>query len=323
MSFASVTPLTLPVATGCGHDQTHRPHGHFDGLGSVGMLRRDGFQDQRLCVVPRPTVERMLRRPVTRRLMVTDAGYFPHAEQHGRTRPHGAHETIVIVCTDGSGWLDIAGQRYGVGAGSVVVLPSQVPHSYGASRSRPWTIWWAHLRGSDCAELLAHTGASRERPVLSLRTPERCVALIDEVIGMLEQDTSPVRLAAAAGAAWKLMTQIGSDQALPTPGDPLQRAMDYLAERLDSSLKVPELAALVGVSPSHLSALFRHATGGGVLAHHTSLKMARARQLLDTTSLPVRAVAAEVGYSDAFYFSRHFSKMHGQSPTDYRAHRKG
>ena len=43
------------------------------------MERREGFEHQRLCVVPRPLVEQALARPVTRRLMVTEAGLFPAA----------------------------------------------------------------------------------------------------------------------------------------------------------------------------------------------------------------------------------------------------
>ncbi|HEY4153175.1 MAG TPA: hypothetical protein VGM38_07610, partial [Pseudolysinimonas sp.] len=40
---------------------------------------QEGFRNQRLVVVPRPAVTEALRRPVTRRLMVTDVGYYPDA----------------------------------------------------------------------------------------------------------------------------------------------------------------------------------------------------------------------------------------------------
>ncbi|WP_435527611.1 helix-turn-helix domain-containing protein [Microbacterium aurantiacum] len=99
--------------------------------------------------------------------------------------------------------------------------------------------------------------------------------------------------------------------------------MRYLEDRIDGHVQVGELAAFVGVSPSHLAALFRQATGGGVVAHHLSLKMARARRLLDTTDLTVAEVARQVGMDDAFYSSRQFRKTHGASPTAYRAHHKG
>jgi AraC-like DNA-binding protein len=99
--------------------------------------------------------------------------------------------------------------------------------------------------------------------------------------------------------------------------------MRYLEERVDGAIRVSDLARLVGVSTSHLGALFRDATGGGVLAYHTALKMARARRLLDTTDLHVAEVAREVGYPDPFYFSRQFRRVHGVSPSDYRVQRKG
>ncbi|MWB96971.1 AraC family transcriptional regulator [Agromyces seonyuensis] len=287
------------------------------------MKLAEGFANERVCIVPRPLVQEALARPVTRRLVVTDAGLFPEARHHERARPNGADEAIVIVCTSGAGWVEVAGVRAGVGAGSAVVIPSGVPHRYASSDTSPWTIWWCHLRGSDVDELLAAAGASAERPVLQLRGVERIVALIDEIITSMERSTSPVRLLAAAGNAWKLLTQIAVDRATPERGDPLERAMSYLEERVDGAVKVPELAAMVGVSSSHLGALFRAATGGGVLAYQTGLRMSRARQLLDGSTLGIAEIAIATGYQDPLYFSRLFSRTHGTSPSRYRAQRKG
>lgn len=287
------------------------------------MTRTDGFADQRLCVVPRPLVAAALEAPVTRRLLVTDAGWFPHAAGHERRRPEGAGETIVLLCTAGSGWVESGGQRHRVVPGSCAVLPAGEPHGYGADADDPWSIGWCHLRGSDLGDLERAVGASRARPVLALRAPERATALLDEIVTALERDQSPARLLAVAGMAWRLMTQLAVDRRLPERGTPLERAMQFLEQRVEATVGVPELARLVGVSPSHLGALFREATGGGVLAHHTALKMARARTLLDSTGMTVGEIAREVGYDDPFYFSRRFARAHGASPTDYRRQRKG
>lgn len=283
------------------------------------MPMQEGFVNQRLVVVPRPAVAEALDRPVTRRLMVTDVGYYPEAREHLMQRPRGARETVVIVCTSGLGWARVGDAEYRIGARNALVVPAGVPHVYGADANRPWTIWWSHLTGSDVAELVGVMEVTPTRPVVPVRSLDRVVALLDEILSGMERDQSPVRLVAAAGAAWKLLTQIAVDRVVPAPGDPLQRAMAYLTERLDGSVRVADLARLVGVSPSHLTAMFRRATGGGVLAHHTALKMARARQLLDVSDLPVGQIALEIGYDDPFYFSRHFRKHHGMSPTDYRS----
>jgi AraC family transcriptional regulator, arabinose operon regulatory protein len=285
--------------------------------------RADGFENQRLCVVPRPAVAAALTRSVTRRLVVTDAGWFPRARDHGRHRRGGADETIVIVCVDGGGWVEAAGQRTRIGSSTAVVIPSGLEHSYGADESDPWTIWWCHVRGSDVPDLLEAAEIAPGRLTLSLRNVDRLTSLLDEVVTSLERDQSPARLLATSGMAFRLLTQLAVDRRLPEQGTPLERAMRYLEERIDGSIRVPELAAMVGVSASHLSSLFREATGGGVLAHHTALKMARARLLLDTTGLAIGEVGREIGMEDQFYFSRQFRKTHGMSPSDYRAHRKG
>ncbi len=285
------------------------------------MAIRDGFAGERLCVVPGPAITAALLRPVTRRLVVTDAGWFPHAADHGRVRERGIRTTIVIVCTAGVGWLELDGVRHRVGAGTAAVVPAGTPHAYGASDDDPWTIWWCHVVGSDVDDLTAAIGTSPARPLVRLHSLERAVALLDEVVRGLERDQSPVRLVAVTGAAFKLMTQLASDQALPERGDPLERAMTFLGERLDSAVPVGDLAAMVGVSASHLTALFRRATGGGVLAYHTGLRMTAARTLLERTDLTIGQIAAEVGYADPFYFSRHFRRVHGMSPSRFRQER--
>ena len=50
----------------------------------------------------------------------------------------------------------------------------------------------------------------------------------------------------------------------------------------------------------------------------SDLKMEQACQLLDSTELSVKGVAAELGYDDPLYFSRQFSKTVGLSPRAYR-----
>lgn len=287
------------------------------------MERADGFDRQRLCVVPRPRVTEALASPITRRMVVTDAGYFPLAQDHGRHRPNGAPETIVIVCVSGSGWVQTGGSRVRVGPATAVLIPGGVPHDYGAAEGDPWSIWWVHVRGTDVAELIGEAGISTERVTLPLRAVDRVTSILDEIVSSLERDQSPMRLIATAGMAWRLLTQLAIDSRVQEQGDPLDRAMRYLDDRVDGTIRVAELARLVGVSSSHLSALFRNATGGGVLAHHTALKMARARNLLDTTSMTIAEIGREVGMADQFYFSRQFRRTHGVSPTSYRAQRKG
>lgn len=288
------------------------------------MTITDGFPGQRLNVLPRPQVVDALRQPGTAHLVVTDCGYFPEARDHKRSRLVGIDQAIIIVCTRGRGWCIMAGVEHHVVAGQVLIIPPGEAHSYGADPDDPWTLWWLHVAGRDLAEFLVTTGITAEAPVRSLGDPYRAVALVEEVVRWMERDTTHASLIAASGAAWHLMTLLSSARSTTsTRGSVIASARDYLKNHLTERVSVAQLAAMAPMSPSHFAALFRQQIGVPVLQYQTQLRMARARELLDTTELPVASIAAAVGYPDAFYFSRQFRAIHGTTPLRYRAQHKG
>lgn len=280
------------------------------------------FDGQRICVIPEPQVELALRQTATRQLTVVDAGYYPRAAGHRRGRDRGSRDVVVMLCVAGRGTVTVDGSAFAVGPSTYVVLPAFVPHAYAADSEDPWTIWWVHLRGAEIGDLTRML-MTEGRPMSRIRSVDKAAALFDELVSLLEGRLSPAHLLAASGVAWQLLTRLAADSALPSDDSPLERAMRHLEARVDATVPVAELASLVALSPSHLTTLFRRATGGGPAAFHTGLKMSRARTLLDTTSLTVAQVAARVGYEDPLYFSRLFRRRHGVSPTAYRAQAKG
>lgn len=284
----------------------------------------DGFPGQQLRVLPRPLARAALLRPSTDRLLVTDCGYFPHAFQHGRSRPHGADQAVVAVCTEGAGWCRIGEMNHRVEAGQALVIPPTLPHVYGADEDDPWTIWWLHLAGADVLGLLAAAGVEVGRLVLDVGDIFAAVSLIQAVIERYQQDETQSNLLAAAGAAWHLMALLAADQGRRRlHSSPVGQAQRYLREHLGERVPVGTLAELAGLSPSHFAALFRQSTGFSLGAYQTRLRMARARQLLDTTDQSIAAVATAVGYADPFHFSRRFRAVHQVNPSDYRALSKG
>jgi AraC family transcriptional regulator, arabinose operon regulatory protein len=289
------------------------------------MPRMHGFAGERISVLARPLVREALGRTLTSRLLVTDCGYFPEAADHRRSRPEGSSQVIVIVCVEGAGWCRLPSGRSEVSAGQALVIPAGVPHTYGAAAGRPWTIWWLHLAGADAGELAGAVVADPDRPVVEVADVYRAVSLIDEALGRMEHDDSVPSRRAAAGAAWHLLALLAAGQT-GAPGsrsDAIRQAQEYLRDHLGSRTSVAELAALAQLSPSHFAALFRRATGTSVLRYQTRLRMSRARELLDTTDRPIAEIARTLGYTDPFYFSRQFTRIHGVSPTAYRVQHKG
>jgi AraC-like DNA-binding protein len=283
-----------------------------------------GFAGERISVLARPLMREALGLPLTSRLLVTDCGYFPDAADHRRSRTEGSPQAIVILCIEGAGWCRLPSGRSEVEAGQALVIPAGIPHEYGAAAEHPWTIWWLHLGGADVAELVGAV-ADPERPVVQVGDVYRAVSLIDDVLIRMEHDDSVRSRQAAAGAAWHLLALLAAGQtgAPASRNDAIKQAQQYLREHLGERTSVAELAALARLSPSHFAALFRRATGTGVLQYQTRLRMSRARELLDTTDQPVAEIARILGYADPFYFSRQFRSVHGTSPSAYRVQHKG
>ena len=292
---------------------------------AVESMIRDGFPGQRMLVLPRPRVSQALSSPGIRKLIVTDCGFFPHAQSHGRSRPIPIRQLVVLVCARGEGWCETAGGRYPVKAGQVVIIPPGEPHSYGADDRDPWTLWWLHLDGEDVADFLRAATVSESTPVRTVSDLYGVIALIGEVIQWMERDSTDTSLLRASGAAWHLLAGLASAR-VSTANDSdslVDSAARYLREHVYHRISVTELANMAGLSASHFSALFKRYVGIPVMQYQTQLRMASARELLDTTNRSVEQIAEAVGYEDSFYFARQFRKIHGTSPSVYRRHDKG
>lgn len=286
---------------------------------------REGFVGQRMLVVPRPAVERALTHRVTGKLLVTDAGFFPHAARHGRSRPQGAAEHVLLVCTDGSGWCRTPDGTATVGRGDAVLLRAGRQHAYGASETDPWTLWWLHVTGSDSGDLVDAALDAAGGPVTHLRDAAPVASLVSQVIDALDGGTTAATFVRASGSAWHslaLLTATG--RRAPGPGlSPVDRAVEHLRAASPTRTSTPALAAMVGLSPSQLNALFRRQLGTSPLEYQTQLRMARARELLDGSTMSIASVARAAGYDDPLYFSRQFTGVHGLSPRAYRGRATG
>jgi AraC-like DNA-binding protein len=95
-------------------------------------------------------------------------------------------------------------------------------------------------------------------------------------------------------------------------------SIEFMRSHLNQPLQVSKLAAVASISSSHFFAMFKRLTGRAPIEFFIGLRMRRACDLLDETSLSVKEVAASLGYDDQFYFSRVFKLATQIPPTQYR-----
>ena len=104
---------------------------------------------------------------------------------------------------------------------------------------------------------------------------------------------------------------------------PVGRARAYLSKCFaNPNLMLQDVASEVGISQSHFSTVFAQETGITFTQYLTGLRIAKAKELLETSPLRSSEIAFQVGYNDAHYFSYLFKKHTGMTPSEYRKSNK-
>ncbi|RTE06280.1 response regulator [Paenibacillus whitsoniae] len=101
--------------------------------------------------------------------------------------------------------------------------------------------------------------------------------------------------------------------------DPLEEARVYIDTHLAEDISLDDVAAMVGLTPTYFSSLFKKMTHETFVQYRINKRMAKAKEMLMIPHIRIVDVAAEVGYDDYPHFTKTFKKVVGQSPSEFRA----
>jgi len=90
----------------------------------------------------------------------------------------------------------------------------------------------------------------------------------------------------------------------------------------EQSLSVEKIAASLYINSRYLRKAFADNIGMTIVDYITGVRMEKARQLLENSSIKHAEIARMVGYGDAFYFSKCFKKHYGITPSEYELRKK-
>ena len=136
-----------------------------------------------------------------------------------------------------------------------------------------------------------------------------CADIADEVaehllLGQARPGATPQRFAPARKA--------------DPPDRVISQAKAIMAQHIDEPLSCAQLARRTGLSLRQLERRFKLGTHSSVLQQYLLIRIAKAHQLLQQTSLPVTEVALACGFSSPEYFCRLYRSMLGCSPSTDR-----
>jgi len=105
---------------------------------------------------------------------------------------------------------------------------------------------------------------------------------------------------------------------LPNTCDYIVDVVDYLQHHWSEKLKITDLAEKFHVGTTKLKKDFKHITTETVHGYQLRMQVHAARNLLNSTELPLVQIAIECGFTDESHLIRSFRKILGMTPGEYR-----
>ncbi|MCU6712488.1 response regulator [Paenibacillus sp. J5C_2022] len=91
-----------------------------------------------------------------------------------------------------------------------------------------------------------------------------------------------------------------------------------IRERYAEDLQVADLAEQVNLHPSYAGMLFKNETGEHVSDYLNGIRMNKAKELLERSTMKIYEISEAVGIADYRYFCRIFKSYTGKTPTEYK-----
>lgn len=98
----------------------------------------------------------------------------------------------------------------------------------------------------------------------------------------------------------------------------VKAAQLWIADNYMKANPVAAMASTCGLTERSFHTRFKRATGMSPMDYVQTVRIEEAKQLLETSEMPLDEVAAEVGYAEPASFRRLFGRMVGVTPSTYR-----
>ncbi|MFF2051058.1 helix-turn-helix domain-containing protein [Leifsonia sp. NPDC058194] len=254
---------------------------------------------------PHPTFARVL------------AGEFRTDADYATYRRAGTDDWLLIHTVGGGGRIVGSQGAVATAPGDTVLLRPRQPHDYAATGSG-WHLAFAHFHPRpDWLGLLEWPQRAGDVRVLA-SSADGSARVLEHLRRAAATGPRTADLAAVNALESALLVLDAANTSPARADERVLALLDHIAEHLDEALDLDALAAVIHLSPSRVSHLFRDATGETPQRYVERARLQRASLLLRVTDLTVAEVARQTGWGDPLYFSRRFRKQFGAAPTGWR-----
>ncbi len=253
-----------------------------------------------------------------------EIGEFLAGPKYHTTRS-GYASYLIKMTVDGCGQLTYNGETYLLPPGHFFFIDCKKHQHYRtAPGSSNWHSMWVHLYGANAKvfydTFLTHNNGSNTG---IFPHTSKALTIFSE---LLELETSGHTQVMTDFQAVTLLTQLLSECVLSTmmvenTGDVpqiIQQVRIYLLNHYHSKNTLHDLGVQFSINPYYLQKQFKRYVGMSPSEYQIFLRMAKAKELIRNTKMPLGEIAFAVGIENIGYFTRQFKQQEGLTPQEYR-----
>ena len=226
---------------------------------------------------------------------------------------------IIHFVLSGKGILHLNGKKYEVGPHQIFLIPQDTKTFYQADKDDPWEYIWLHIGGPKIPLILEEAGLTPSNPVyVPMACADKIEALAKDIVN------NYTRQYYCVGNLYKICDYM-IENSITKHGGAVDHArvyvknvISYIQLKYSEPVKVEQIASALGLNRSYLTRLFKEVTGYSLQEYLLTYRMKMAFKMLSENRLSVSEIAAAVGYSDTFTFSKAFKRHFGSSPSSFK-----
>ncbi len=239
---------------------------------------------------------------------------------HQRLHKHNANCFELHFFLEGSGKLRIGRTTYSIGKGSLFIIDGNIEHEIMADKDNAIT-YYAILMEYDDRDLNVIKSLS-SKGSFNLDSKQRF--LFEEIKDKGISKSNELRMSACyqlLGLLYALDFNYQSNNNIDNNSGSnmaLAKATNYMERHIFDYISLEDIANYVQLDSSYLVRLFSSTFHTPPMRFYFSLKIEAAKNLLATSTLSIKEIAAKLSFCNEFYFSKRFKEIVGQPPSKYR-----
>lgn len=245
------------------------------------------------------------------------AGFFKCDERY-RIKRNTYNSYLLMYILEGSGKIDYENKTYTASKGDTVLINCYKKHSYSTSG---WEILWIHFDGNVSdkyfSTLYERAGCIFPAPSSNFIIKDIMQNLINHYVDLID-----LHECVASCELERILSSlyiISSDYNMPSKeNSPVNKAISFMKDHYKTKLYIEEIAVHCLLSKYHFTRLFKKETGYSPYEYITLLRINESKYLLKNTSLLIKEIAFEVGFSSEVSFVTNFKENTEYTPSEFR-----